>query len=102
VGRLDGGLEAAIGVASGTVVAGYVGAETRFEYTVVGDPVNEAARLSEVAKQRPERLLACAASLSGAGAEAARWEAAGEVVLRGRRAPTRLAVPAAERPLAAR
>jgi adenylate cyclase len=101
VERLDGGLRAAIGVASGTAVAGYVGAETRFEYTIVGDPVNEAARLSEAAKQRPERLLAGAATLERAGgAEAGRWTFDGEVVLRGRRAPTRLAVPLAERPLA--
>jgi adenylate cyclase len=90
------GLRAGIGVASGTAVAGYVGAETRFEYTVVGDPVNEAARLSEAAKQRPERLLASATTLELAGArESARWELGDEVVLRGRRTPTRLAVPAA-------
>ena len=91
---LDGGLSAAIGVASGPAVAGYVGAETRFEYTVVGDPVNEAARLSEAAKDRPGRLLASAAALDGAGrSEAARWRADGELHLRGRSTPTRLAVP---------
>ena len=91
---LDGGLSAAIGVASGAAVAGYVGAETRFEYTVVGDPVNEAARLSEAAKDRPGRLLASAAALDGAGrSEAARWRADGELHLRGRSTPTRLAVP---------
>ena len=91
---LDSGLDAAIGVASGTAVAGYVGAETRFEYTVVGDPVNEAARLSDVAKQRPERLLAGAATLAQAGGEeAAHWTLDGAVVLRGRRTATRLAVP---------
>ncbi len=46
--RLDGelhGIEAAIGVSAGEVVAGNVGAAERFEYTVIGDPVNEAARL---------------------------------------------------------
>jgi adenylate cyclase len=93
---LDCGLDAAIGVACGTVVAGYVGAKTRFEYTVVGDPVNEAARLTELAKQHDERLLASGEAVDSAGdAEAARWCLDGEVVLRGRASPTRIAVPAA-------
>jgi adenylate cyclase len=38
-------LDAAIGVSAGTVVAGNVGDEQRYEYTVIGTPVNEAARL---------------------------------------------------------
>jgi len=91
---LGGGVDAAIGVASGFAVAGYVGAETRFEYTILGDPVNEAARLTELAERRPERLLASAVTVGRAGAlESARWSVDGEVVLRGRSSPTRLAVP---------
>jgi adenylate cyclase len=35
-------LDAAIGVSAGTVVAGNVGAEERYEYSVIGVPVNEA------------------------------------------------------------
>jgi adenylate cyclase len=89
-----GALDAAIGVACGTAVAGYIGAETRFEYTVLGDPVNEAARLTEIAKRRPSRLLASGDTLLAAdGDEAARWQLDGEVVLRGRARTTRLAVP---------
>ena len=76
------------------MVAGWVGAETRFEYTVVGDAVNEAARLSVAAKRRPGRMLASAAALERAGhSEAARWRVDGQLRLRGRSAPTRLAVP---------
>lgn len=53
-------LTLSIGVASGTVVAGTIGAEDRFEYTVIGDAVNVAARLQDVAKQRAHPLLATA------------------------------------------
>src|SRR5581483_508669 len=41
-----GDIAAAIGVSSGEVVAGNVGAADRYEFTVIGDAVNEAARLT--------------------------------------------------------
>jgi len=84
-----------IGISAGPAVAGNIGTEARFEYTVIGAPVNEAARLSELAKQRPERLLASDAVLRRASAaEAGRWELGELVVLRGREVPTQLATPA--------
>jgi adenylate cyclase len=83
-----------IGVSAGVAVAGNVGAEQRFEYTVVGDPVNEAARLAELAKERPERVLASTAALERAvEAEAEAWSVTEEALLRGRLAPTQLAHP---------
>jgi adenylate cyclase len=94
IDALGSGLDAAIGVACGTVVAGHIGAEARFEYTVIGDPVNEAARLTELAKQHAERLLVSGDTVDSAGGgEAAHWCRDGEVVLRGRACPTRLAMP---------
>ncbi len=88
------GIEAGIGVSAGEAVAGNIGGESRFEYTVIGDPVNEAARLSELAKERPQRLLASEAALEVADEEEARrWALDGEVELRGRSRPTRIAVP---------
>ncbi|MDT9592426.1 adenylate/guanylate cyclase domain-containing protein [Nocardioides zeae] len=90
-------VEAGVGVATGNAVAGNVGDERRFEYTVIGDAVNSAARLTELAKRRPGRVLAAAATVEAAAAdEAARWSVEGAEVLRGRGAPTRLAVPREE------
>jgi adenylate cyclase len=89
------GLEAGIGVAAGQVVAGNVGAKERFEYTVIGEPVNEAARLCELAKSHPGRLLATAETVQRANEkERARWSLGETVTLRGHDQPTRLASPA--------
>jgi adenylate cyclase len=80
-----------IGVASGRAVAGNVGATSRYEYTVIGDPVNEAARLGELAKSLPPRVAASAAVVDAAGSDG--WVVADEVVLRGRIDPTTVYVP---------
>jgi class 3 adenylate cyclase/integral membrane sensor domain MASE1 len=81
-----------IGVSAGPAVAGNVGGDERFEYTVIGDPVNEAARLCELAKARPQRMLASQTAVELAGApEDGRWALGEAVMLRGRRALTRLA-----------
>ena len=95
IGRLDGvELDAGIGVAFGTVVAGNVGTAERYEYTVIGDPVNEAARITELAKQRGGRVLASADTLERAAEdESGRWQFVHETTLRGRTRPTRLAEP---------
>jgi adenylate cyclase len=52
------GLDAAVGIASGAVVAGNVGTRDRFEYTVMGATVNKASRLCDAAKQHQSRTLA--------------------------------------------
>jgi adenylate cyclase len=83
-----------IGVSAGVAVAGNVGAERRFEYTLIGDPVNEACRLAELAKERPERVLASSAALDRAAtSESDGWRVTEAAVLRGRLAPTQLAHP---------
>jgi len=87
-------LRAGTGVSGGRAVAGNVGAEKRFEYTVIGDPVNEAARLSELAKGEDRRVLASADLVEEADeAEAAHWSVGRSAKLRGRKAETRLATP---------
>jgi class 3 adenylate cyclase len=87
--------EAGIGVASGQVVAGNVGAKERFEYTVIGEPVNEAARLCELAKTIPGHLVTSSETVARASeSERAHWTFGETVMLRGHDEPTRLATPA--------
>jgi len=82
------GVDAAIGVSSGSAVAGNVGAEQRYEYTVIGDPVNEAARLTDEAKHRMGRVLASDEAVARCDGEARSWVVADELQLRGRTEPT--------------
>ena len=85
---------AGIGVAAGKAVAGNVGAQERFEYTVIGEPVNEAARLCELAKSEPGRLLASSDTVNAASeSERAHWSLGETVTLRGHEQPTQLAAP---------
>lgn len=86
-------LDAGIGVSAGYAVAGNVGAAERYEYTVIGDPVNEAARLTDLAKDRTGRVAANALLLAMAGDEADHWAERKPVHLRGRGSATLLATP---------
>lgn len=87
-------LDAGIGVSHGLVIAGNIGSTERLEYTVIGDPVNEAARLTEQAKDRPERVVASERIIDRAGyGEQRRWRLLEPILLRGRLEETVLAVP---------
>lgn len=84
-----GEVDVGVGVACGRVWAGQVGAASRLEYTVIGDPVNEAARLTDLAKEHPGRAVASEPTvLSASPAERAHWTRDREVELRGRDEPT--------------
>lgn len=83
-----------IGVSAGPVFAGNIGAENRYEYTVVGDAVNEAARLADRAKEFESRVLCSSAAVERAGPrERPNWGPCGSETLRGRLQPTRLWAP---------
>jgi adenylate cyclase len=87
--RAAGEVDVGVGVSCGQVWAGQVGAASRLEYTVIGDPVNEAARLTELAKDHPDRTVASEATVQEADPrERGHWAREGEVLLRGRDEPT--------------
>lgn len=82
-------LDIGIGVAAGAVIAGQIGTPTRLEYTVIGDAVNEAARLTEQAKRVDGRILASEVTVAAAHPDEQRHWAPGRVLrLRGREQPT--------------
>jgi adenylate cyclase len=94
LGKLLPIVDFGLGVSVGSVFAGNVGAEHRYEYTVIGDPVNEAARLADYAKQEDSRILASGSAIARASpTERRHWVQHGSAVLRGRRTATELAVP---------
>jgi adenylate cyclase len=83
-----------IGVSAGPVFAGNIGAENRYEYTVVGDAVNEAARLADRAKDFDGRVLCSAAAIERANEVERRcWGVRGTEMLRGRSQVTQISAP---------
>ena len=79
-----------IGVHSGAVIAGSLGSRERFEYAVMGDAVNCAARLESVQKGRHSgacRVLVSGATLALVGDLPLRWSAWGRTPVKGRREP---------------
>jgi class 3 adenylate cyclase len=83
-----------IGVSAGPVFAGNIGAENRYEYTVVGDAVNEAARLADRAKDFESRVLCSSAAIERADqAEQRSWKLQCSEMLRGRSELTQISAP---------
>jgi adenylate cyclase len=79
-------LEMRIGINTGCMVIGNMGTERRFNYTVMGDEVNVAARLEGANKALGTDILVSASTYAGAGARVvARPQ--GEIEVKGRMQP---------------
>lgn len=89
VAELPAAPHVGVGVATGRVVAGHVGASARHEYTVIGDAVNVASRLTEMAKGHEARVLVASSTIDAARAshgDTTAWRSLGPRAVRGREA----------------
>lgn len=55
--RFDGALRIGIGINTGLVIAGTIGAGGRLEFTLIGDTVNVAARVEQLTKTTGDAIL---------------------------------------------
>jgi class 3 adenylate cyclase len=76
-------LHTRIGISTGHVIGGSVGAGQRLSYTLLGDTVNLAARLEELNKQYGTRILVSQSTREACG-EVCAFEPLGSVAVRGR------------------
>jgi adenylate cyclase len=81
-------LRVRIGIDSGPAMAGDFGTSFRSIYTAVGDSVNTAARLEQVARDFPHNVIIGAGTVERAKRH--RFVCLGERLLRGKEKPTRL------------
>jgi adenylate cyclase len=90
---LAGQLQVGIGLNSGTVVAGNVGGAGRFEFTVIGDAVNVAARVEAATRQTGDTILLAQRTSDLLQTTQARLVPRPDVQLKGKTAPVVLYAP---------
>ncbi len=78
-----------IGVNTGEIIAGNVGAGDRFNYTVHGDAVNLAARLEQLNKEHRTRIIVSESTVDSLS-DQKKFEPLGEVEIRGKTRPVRI------------
>ncbi len=86
-----GRLPTRVGLESGELLLGNIGAEQRYEYRAIGDIVNTASRIQGLNSMLGTRVLMSAATVDGAQGPPARD--VGTFVLRGKRLPVAVREP---------
>ena len=96
-GRYNGGLRVGVGINSGPVMVGTVGGGGRLEFTVIGDPVNVAARVEEATRDTGDAILLTESTRTLLGERwRARLEERGSIPLKGKSEPVALYAPRGE------
>ncbi len=92
--RFDGELAIGIGANSGWVIAGSVGGGGRYEFTVIGDPVNVAARVEEATRISGDDVLVTQALRDAlTQSHDVQWRERADVPLKGKAVPATLFAP---------
>ncbi|MEL6751919.1 MAG: adenylate/guanylate cyclase domain-containing protein [Pseudomonadota bacterium] len=81
------GVRLAIGIHAGPAVIGAIGDDRRLEFTAIGDTINTAARLEELAKDQNWALVISRQTARVAAVDASRFIAHGPIAIKGRLEP---------------
>jgi class 3 adenylate cyclase len=93
-----GELRVELGVNSGRVVVGTIGGGSRRDFTVIGDPVNTAARVETATRLTGDDVLITESTLRALGDVGEEFEERPSVPLKGKAAAVRLYAPRTGRP----
>jgi adenylate cyclase len=85
-----GDLRVGLGINSGTVVVGTIGGGGRLDFTVIGDPVNTAARVESATRKTGDDLLITEATLQRLSDDLGGWEERPPIALKGKAEEVRL------------
>jgi adenylate cyclase len=91
--RLGGELRVGVGVNSGRVVVGTIGGGGRRDFTVIGDPVNTAARVEAATRLTGDDVLITETTLRALGPHGDDFEERSSAPLKGKAATVRLYAP---------